>query len=448
MDDLNILWQKVQKKFSENNGEEITKQLLGKSRPVKLENFSLQIIVINQLMKNMLISRQKEIENILQEITNETIKISVDALETNTTLFDTNEISPLNVKENNQNNYNIFENHLDKKFTFENFVVGNNSRMTHAAALQVAENPGKGYNPLFIYGKPGLGKTHLIQAIGNKVIEKNKNAKVFYTTTEEFVNDVVNAIHNHTTDALHKKYRSLDCLIIDDIQLLKGKEATQEEFFNTFNALDNAHKQIIIACDRPPQEIKTLEERITSRLARGFLGDIQEPDFETRLAILKVKLHERNIVLDNECMNLVAASITSDIRLLESVCNNLKLLSDIGEKITQKRVMEIIEKHGTKVKHEGINFEEILLQVSEYYGLKKEDILSKRRDAKVNEPRQIVMYITRKLTGLTFDEIGKELGGRDHSTIMNGYEKIYKAINSKDKKISITVSTLIKKLEN
>ena len=294
-----------------------------------------------------------------------------------------------------------------------------------------------------LYGGGTQGMAELLSAMHTIT-----DQKIELRCLDNLQNYVQNLCAVPTTDTLHKKYRSLECLIIDDIQLLKGKEATQEEFFNTFNALDNAHKQIIIACDRPPQEIKTLEERITSRLARGFLGDIQEPDFETRLAILKVKLHERNINIDTECMNLVAASITSDIRLLESVCNNLKLLSDIGEKITQKIVMEIIEKHGTKVKHEGINFEEILLQVSEYYGLKKEDILSKRRDAKVNEPRQIVMYLARKLTGLTFDEIGKELGGRDHSTIMNGYEKIYKAINIKDKKISIAVSTLIKKLEN
>ncbi len=441
-DNLTDLWEQLKNKFSLQYGQETGNQLLGKTRPLNMDNDALQIIVINQLIKNMILMRATQIETILKEITGKNLHLAVDALEKNinTENSNTDTFQPVN-------NEITFDTHLDPKFRFENFVVGNNTRFAHSAALNVSENPGKTYNPLFIYGKPGLGKTHLIQAIGNHLLEKNPYMKIFYTTTEEFVNDVVNAIHNHTTEQLHNKYRKLDCLIIDDIQLLKGKEATQEEFFNTFNALDNAHKQIIIASDRPPQEIKTLEERITSRLSRGLLGDISEPDYETRLAILRMKLDERNMNISTECMNLIAASITNDIRLLESVCNNLKLYTDMNEVITQDLVMKIIEKHGSIIKHEGITFEEVLTEIVNYYGITKEDLIGPKRSAKINQPRQILMYLARKLTGLTFNEIGKELGGRDHSTIMNGYEKIYTAINNKDKDILMAVNIFIKKLE-
>lgn len=442
-ENLTILWNELQKRFAEAYGQEICNQLLNKTKPIELTENNLKVIVVNQLMKSMLLARKSQIEPLLSQITGCSVTLTAEALEN-----DNNISIPVEQVITQSENYNSgFDTNLDKKFRFENFVVGNNCRMAHAAALNVSENPGKGYNPLFIYGKPGLGKTHLIQAIGNRLLEKNPYMKVLYTTTEEFLNNVVNSIHNHATEALHNKYRKLDCLIIDDIQQLKDKEATQEEFFNTFNTLYNSHKQIIIACDRPPQEIKTLEDRITSRLARGILGDIQEPDFETRIAILRVKLEERNIELSPECINLIAASITSDIRLLESICNNIKLYNDMNENITEDLVTQVIKKHVETVKHEGITFEEVLQIVAEYYGLKTEEFYSKRRDAKINTPRQILMYLTRKLTGLTFNEIGKELGGRDHSTIMNGYEKIYSSLLKNDEKIVTAINVLQKKLE-
>lgn len=443
---IDILWQNLQKLYSTQYSQESCNQLLRNSKAVSLTDNQLTVIVANQLMRKALQNKTQIIESLLNQLTGQKITLDVVALEAtdDSANQDNDIIQDVAIVESFKNN---FESHLDPKFTFKNFVVGNNTRFTYAAAQRVVEKPGNIYNPLFIYGNPGLGKTHLIQAIGNAIHDKNPNAKILYITTEGFTNDLINSIKSKTTNDFHNKYRKLDCLIIDDIQQLEGKERTQEEFFNTFNTLDQDHKQIIVASDRLPQNIKTLQDRIASRLARGFLGDIQNPDFETRLAILRLKAEERAIELDEECMSLIANSITTDIRIMESLCNKLALHKDIGEKITQAIIVKEINKLGEIIKVGEINIEKIINVVCDYYGITEEELLSNKRSAKISEPRQIVMYLARILTNLPFKEIGQELGDRDHSTVMHGYEKIYAQVKKNDKKMITNIDLLKNKIK-
>ncbi|MDO4935227.1 MAG: chromosomal replication initiator protein DnaA [Phascolarctobacterium sp.] len=443
---INKLWQNLQELYSTQYSHESCNQLLRNSKAVSLNDNQLTVVVANQLMRKALQNKASVIETLLSQLTNEKITLDIIALETDPDKEIPQEEfnSEPSVPDNFQNE---FESHLDPKFTFKNFVVGNNTRFTFAAAQKVVEKPGNTYSPLFIYGNPGLGKTHLIQAIGNAIHEKNPAAKILYITTEGFTNDLINSIKSKTTNDFHNKYRKLDCLIIDDIQQLEGKERTQEEFFNTFNTLDQDHKQIIVASDRLPQNIKTLQDRIASRLSRGFLGDIQSPDFETRLAILRLKTEERGFSLDDECMSLIANSITTDIRIIESLCNKLALRKEIGEKITQAVIFKEINKLGEAVKVGEINIERIITVICDYYGITQEEVFSNKRSAKISEPRQIIMYLARTMTNLSFKEIGQELGGRDHSTVMHGFEKIYAQIQKNDKKLITTVDLLKNKLK-
>lgn len=442
--ELKTLWSKILEVYKTKFGDNTCCQLLKNALPYSLENNILTIVLKNNFMKNMLMIEKPVIDSLISEVAGFPLGIDVVILEGN-------DAPDMAVPAPNNSSSDTHEEHfvtnLDPKYRFDNFVIGNNCRLTCAAAKKVSEEPGTIYNPLFVYGKPGLGKTHLIQAIGNKMLEIDPKAKILYTTTNNFLNEMVQAIRNSTINSLHERYCKLDCLIIDDIQQLKGKEKTQEEFFNTFNTLYSSHKQIIIASDRLPQEIETLQDRITSRLANGFLGDIQEPDYETRLAILQKKLEERNMELSNECANIIASSITSDIRLIESVCNNLHLCYEMNDKITPDLVMQIIEKHGNTVKQEGISFENLLNEVAGYYGVSRDDLVGKKRNAKINDARQVLMYLGRTLTGLTFDEIGKELGNRDHTTIMHGYEKIYNSINQNNKSLIIGINFIKSKLD-
>jgi len=440
--ELKNIWNNLTKNFQQKIGDEGIHQLLRNSRPVNLNGDTLLIFVPNQLMKKMFQTKLEIIEPIVSEVFNQKIHLNIDSLESS------DEDEPINPSPVfSDESVDKFNNNINPKFTFKNFIIGNNTRLVYAAAKRIVETPGKIYNPLFIYGKPGLGKTHLIQAVGNQLLEKNPKIKVYYTTTEAFTNDLIMAIQHKTTNIFHEKYRALDCLIIDDIQQLKGKERTQEEFFNTFNALESASKQVIVASDRVPQEIETLQDRITSRLQKGFLGDIQQPDFETRLAILNLKLEERNTILSDDCKNIIANTIKTDIRVMESVCNRLQILAEIGEKITQDVVMQELRKFSQNPTTQEITFDKIMEAVTEYYGITNEDILSKKRNAKINLPRQIIMYLTRKYTNLSLSQIGKELGGKDHSTIIHGFEKIEKSISNKETDIISSVEILTNKLK-
>lgn len=320
---------------------------------------------------------------------------------------------------------------LNPKYTFESFVIGNSNRFAHAAALAVAEAPAKAYNPLFIYGGVGLGKTHLMHAIGHFVHRHYPGAKVVYLSTEKFTNDFINSIRDNRTGEFRNKYRNIDVLLIDDIQFLAGKESTQEEFFHTFNALHESNKQIIISSDRQPREIPTLEDRLRSRFEWGLITDIQPPDLETRAAILRKKAAIENISISDDDILLVANKITTNIRELEGALTRIKAYSsmtsqEIDEALIEKTLKDLLP----SAENEPIRVEKIQRIVAEYFNLRIEDMKTKKRTNAVAHPRQIAMYLCRELTDLSLPKIGEEFGGRDHTTVMHAQDKVSTAIET------------------
>lgn len=314
---------------------------------------------------------------------------------------------------------------LNPKYTFESFVIGNSNRFAHAAALAVAEAPAKAYNPLFIYGGVGLGKTHLMNAIGHFVHKHYPNSRVVYLSTEKFTNDFINSIRDNRTGEFRNKYRSIDVLLIDDIQFLAGKESTQEEFFHTFNALHENSKQIIISSDRQPKEIPTLEDRLRSRFEWGLITDIQPPDLETRAAILRKKAALENINISNEDILLIANRITTNIRELEGALIRIKAYSSIiGQEINEDLVEQALKDILPNTNEEPVTIEKIQKVVAEYFNLRLEDMKAKKRTKAVAHPRQIAMYLCRELTDFSLPKIGEEFGGRDHTTVMHAQDKI------------------------
>ncbi len=335
---------------------------------------------------------------------------------------------------------------LNPKYTFDSFVIGNSNRFAHAASLAVAESPAKAYNPLFIYGGVGLGKTHLMHAIGHYILQNNPSAKVVYVSSEKFTNELINSIKDDKNVEFRNKYRNVDVLLIDDIQFIAGKERTQEEFFHTFNALHEANKQIILSSDRPPKEIPTLEDRLRSRFEWGLIADIQAPDFETRIAILKKKADVENLNIPNEVMVYIATKIKSNIRELEGALIRIVAYSSLTNReitvdLASEALKDIISNKQTK----NITIELIQETVSEYYNLKVEDFKSQRRTRNVAYPRQIAMYLSRKLTDMSLPKIGEEFGGRDHTTVIHAYEKISESLKS-DESLQHTVNDITKKL--
>ena len=313
---------------------------------------------------------------------------------------------------------------LNPKYTFENFVVGPSNRFTHAACMAIAESPAKAYNPLFIYGRVGLGKTHLMQAICHKIKHNNPQAKFYYTPSEKFTNELINAIQHRSTQAFRDKFRRVDVLLIDDIHFIANKEATQEEFFHTFNALYDDHKQIIISSDRPPKEISRLEERLVSRFSWGLVTDIQPPDVETRIAILKKKVENESIAIPDDVIYFIAEIVKSNIRELEGAMVRViaySLLQD--EKIsvdTAKGVLKDLLKETSR----QISIEDIQKRVAEYYKIPPSDFKTKKRIKSVVLPRQIAMFLAREMTSLSLPEIGLGFGGKDHTTVLHSYKKI------------------------
>ncbi len=314
---------------------------------------------------------------------------------------------------------------LNSKYTFDTFVIGSGNRFAHAASLAVAEAPAKAYNPLFIYGGVGLGKTHLMHAIGHYVQEHNPNAKVVYLSSEKFTNEFINSIRDNKTVHFRNKYRNVDVLLIDDIQFLAGKESTQEEFFHTFNALHEESKQIIISSDRPPKEIPTLEDRLRSRFEWGLITDISPPDLETRIAILRKKARADGLDISNEVMVYIANQIDSNIRELEGALIRVVAYSslinrDINVDLAAEALKDIMPNSRSRV----ITILDIQKVVGEHYHVRLEDFSAKKRTKSIAYPRQIAMYLSRELTDFSLPKIGEEFGGRDHTTVIHATEKI------------------------
>lgn len=341
------------------------------------------------------------------------------------------------------------KNSLNPKYTFDTFVVGNNNRFAHAAALAVGDNPAKTYNPLFIYGGVGLGKTHLMQAVGNRLIQNNPSINIVYVTSEQFTNHLINSIKDGQNDPFRNKYRNTDALLIDDIQFIAKKERVQEEFFHTFNTLYENGKQIILTSDKPPRDIPFLEDRLKSRFEWGLLADISNPDYETRVAILRKKALDENIIIDDIILADIATKIDSNIRELEGVFNKIVARASLTHSpITIELAENVINEFIFK-KEKVISSDYIQETVSKYFSIDKKELAGDKRSNDIAFPRQIAMYLCRDVANMSFPQIGQDFGNRDHSTVMHAYKKIGKEIKEKSntKLIVESVKNIILKVE-
>lgn len=414
MQELNDYWQRVL--------EIIKPEMVGISFdtwiktliPVSMDDQIICLKAVSQIQKNTIDSRYLDIlNNGFRHITNKNYTVKI-VLENGQDIQIKEKSAPIT---NNSS--------LNPKYTFDTFVVGENNRLAHAAGLAVAESLGEAYNPLFLYSGVGLGKTHLMHAIGNFVLNQNPNAKVLYITSEKFTNELISAIQNNTTEDFRKKYRNIDLLLIDDIQFFIGKERCQEEFFHTFNELYENKKQIIISSDKPPKDINPLEERLKSRFEWGLIADIQKPDYETRCAILNKKCELDHITIDNEIIKMIAEkTVDSNIRELEGVLNKIIAMASLtNSEITMalaERAVGDLERSSEKV----ITVDYIQYSVANYYNLDQNDFKIQRKTSDIAFPRQIAMYLSKQLTGLSLKDIGKEFGGKDHSTVIYAIKKV------------------------
>ncbi len=339
------------------------------------------------------------------------------------------------------------ESDLNSKYTFDDFVIGPGNRFAHAASLAVCEAPARQYNPLFIYGPVGLGKTHLMQSIAHEIKRKNPDFRVLYISSEKFTNQLISAIQNRSTHQFRNKYRSLDLLLIDDIHFLAEKEATQEEFFHTFNSLYDAHKQIVVSSDRPPKDIPGLEERLVSRFGWGLVTDIQPPDFETRVAILKKKMEKETVIVPDDVAFFIASKIRSNIRELEGALIRVVAYCTLTrQKLDLKAAQEVL-KDSLKEEEQKISIDQIQRIVAEYFHLKVSDLRAKRRSRSIARPRQIAMFLVRSMTDHSLPEIGEYFGGRDHTTVLHAVNKLGKEVeqNEETRRLVDDLRDLLKK---
>lgn len=436
------LWQKVLEMMKERmsgpsfetwfQGTEITDYLPSSNL--------LKIFVPTPFARNWLVGNYTTIvQNALTALTEQEFKVefytgSKNAPEQAATT------EPTVVEETNATDMNHSQ--LNPKYTFDNFVIGQSNRFAHAASLAVAEKPAGAYNPLFIYGGVGLGKTHLMQAVGNHVAQFNPSAKVLYLSSERFTNEFISAIRENKTGEFRNRYRTIDVLLIDDIQFLANKEQTQEEFFHTFNALHEAGRQIVISSDRPPREIPTLEDRLRSRFEWGLITDIQPPDLETRIAIIQRKAKSDGVMLDENVAYFIATQVSSNIRELEGalirvVAYSSLVNADISVDLAEQALKDLINQDLPR----KITVTHIQKVVGDHYGLKVEELKAKRRTKEVVLPRQIAMYLTRELTDMSLPKIGDAFGGRDHTTVLHACERITNAMKD-DNALQHTVQRL------
>ena len=408
--------------------------------PLTLTDNNFYLMVPNDFTKGILESRYMDLlVNALKEVSPEEYKVIL--------VLPKDAEKYINPKEARDNESGESRGALNAKYTFDSFVIGNSNRFAHAACLAVAEAPANAYNPLFIYGGVGLGKTHLMHAIGHFILSQTPGAKVLYVSSEKFTNELITSIQTNKNVEFRNRYRNVDILLVDDIQFIAGKESTQEEFFHTFNTLHESNKQIIISSDRPPKEIPTLEDRLRSRFEWGLIADIQPPDLETRVAILRKKAEQEKIEVENDVLLFIAQRIQSNIRELEgalirilaySTLNNNRLDIDIAD----EALKDIIANNRPRTITPSL----IMEIVSSYYSIRMEDFKSKKRNRAVSFPRQVAMFLCRELTDLSLPKIGEEFGGRDHTTVIHAYEKISNDITYNGE-LSKTISQIRNELE-
>ena len=438
--DLAEIWVRCKDKLKESFNEKVFNVWIKPIMPLEVTDTYYKVAVKNDFFKTMLEENYAQvIEGVLAGIMSKNIKLIIETMDNGSSGSEAAEEMPaVPAKREQQQLFNENtsvqqpdESNLNPKYVFETFVIGNSNRFAHAAAQAVANDPAHAYNPLFLYGGVGLGKTHLMHAIGNRIKQNNPSMKVLYTSSEKFTNEIINSIQNKTTEAFRQKYRNIDCLIIDDIQFLKGKEQTQVEFFHTFNALKDADKQIIISSDRPPREIETLEDRLRSRFDQGLTADIQTPDLETRMAILRTKAASDNIVLPTEVITLLATNIATNIRESEGAYNKIVAYTSLMHMpITVETAQKVLSDMGNDIKTRTITYEGIIKVVADHYNVKQDELFNKKRTQNIAFPRQVAMYLCRELADLSYPRIGELFGGRDHTTVIHAYEKISNFKNS------------------
>ena len=438
--DLAEIWVRCKDKLKESFNEKVFNVWIKPIMPLEVTDTYYKVAVKNDFFKTMLEENYAQvIEGVLAGIMSKNIKLIIETMDNGSSGSEAAEEMPaVPAKREQQQLFNENtsvqqpdESNLNPKYVFETFVIGNSNRFAHAAAQAVANDPAHAYNPLFLYGGVGLGKTHLMHAIGNRIKQNNPSMKVLYTSSEKFTNEIINSIQNKTTEAFRQKYRNIDCLIIDDIQFLKGKEQTQVEFFHTFNALKDADKQIIISSDRPPREIETLEDRLRSRFDQGLTADIQTPDLETRMAILRTKAASDNIVLPTEVITLLATNIATNIREIEGAYNKIVAYTSLMHMpITVETAQKVLSDMGNDIKTRTMTYEGIIKVVADHYNVKQDELFIKKRTQNIAFPRQVAMYLCRELADLSYPRIGELFGGRDHTTVIHAYEKISNFKNS------------------
>jgi len=425
--DIQKRWEEILKNLEEKISKPTVKTWFSNVRPIQIADGVLRLEVPSKLVKNWIATK-------FNVILLKTVKEKIENVKSIEYEVSENTITKKTIKRKVvfQHKISIFEvnpsTNLNPRYRFDNFVVGSNNELAFAAAEGVVNNLGNYINPLFIYGGVGLGKTHLLQAIGNEVYRKYSGTKkIRYATTEQFTNELINSLRNQTIDEFRKKFRDVDLLILDDVHFISGKTKTQEELFHTFNELFNLKKQIVFSSDRPPRMIKDIEERLQSRFEGGLIIDITPPDYETRLAILKMKNQERGYYLNDKILELIAQKVTKNIRELEGCLNYVVFKLKYIPNPNDSRIEQVIKEYlQTNIKK--VSYKTIIKKVAEFYNLKEEDILKRTRRKDLSKPRQIAMYLLREVGKLPYTRIGEILNNRDHTTALYSYEKITKEI--------------------
>lgn len=440
MQSFNDVWEITKDNIRKSNKiSNVAMQMwIGCIEPIKMENDTVTLYVPSSFQKNIIVEKyQSIIKESFFEILGFDVNIEI-IIDKEYNLSNTQ-------KEENENSKN--ENG-DYEYTFDTFIVGSSNKFAHAASLAVSSNPSGAYNPLFIYGDSGLGKTHLLYAICNEINKNFENKKIIYVKGEEFTNELIESIKNKSTRDFHNKYRIADVLLVDDIQFIGGKESTQEEFFHTFNALYHDGKQIVLTSDRPPKEIKTLEDRLRTRFEWGLLADIQIPDFETRIAIIRRKAQLLNFEIDDDVAEFIANKLKNNIRQLEGAVKKLKAYNMLeGSKPSISLAQNAIKDILSDTQPVSVTIEKILNEIARTFNIDPDDISSSKQSALISKSRQVAVYVMLHTTDMTLAMIGEKLGGRDHSTIVYAKNKIEERIKT-DPSLKETVEDIIKNIKN